>query len=98
MEGATEQELLMWMDVVRTAASPGPRLGRRLFSVARANVRAKCGSCLGVLCDHAQGRLRLSQRKLRILAMSNLLGLDIRFIDVSDDFQSVKLGDGQVDA
>lgn len=45
MEGATEQELLMWMDVVRTAASPG---------------------------------------------------LDIRFIDVSDDFQSVKLGDGQV--
>ncbi|CAE7772617.1 KTR4 [Symbiodinium sp. CCMP2456] len=45
MERATEQELLMWMDVVRTAASPS---------------------------------------------------LDLRFIDVSDDFQTVKLGDGQV--
>ncbi|CAE7251975.1 unnamed protein product [Symbiodinium natans] len=45
LEGATEKELLMWMDVVRTAALPG---------------------------------------------------MDIRFMDVSDDFQSVKFGDGQV--
>ncbi|CAE7232987.1 unnamed protein product [Symbiodinium pilosum] len=45
MEGATDEDLLMWMDVVRTAALPG---------------------------------------------------MDLRFMDVSDAFQRVKFGDGQV--
>ena len=89
MEGATEQQLLMWMDVVRTAASPGPRLGRRLFSATRVNAQTKC-------CSHLCNRFSFlfGARKLNV----DLLGLDLRFIDVSDDFQTVKLGDGQVDA